>query len=538
MEECVYIRQPARGQWTVRIDAASVPSGTRQAYAVVVTGGLGTASQILSLKANTIVDNLSGSNGNGNGRVDIGETVGFVDTLYNGGGAAVNSVTATLRCSDPNVMFADSTTTYGNMAQGATAHNGADPFRLVVRGSPRAVTFTLHLNGVLVNDMPYADDISFSVKAGLDFGEVVKVLIPPLYADSSHLYGLAWDGTNLWASTFEGTSGHPSRIFKVNPATGDTLAGGWAIHTSPDDSLTDLAWDWGGGYLWAHAYHAKMVYVLNPNTRSIVRQFGSRATTYPIGLEMRGKGRLPGPAQDTLWETDRDATNKMFKCDTLGNQITAFTLPTYLAPQYGPRCLAYEAHGQPSWAGGTLLFTVTDFTGGVFVAAHLYEIRQNAAAIESLPLPNHHYVLSWNIRGIENDTTDWNYWISAFLGGSLSYIYKVKGFYDKPLPPSGAELGPIALPTSFALGQSYPNPMVGGATFKYALPRDVAVSLRVYNVSGQLVKTLVSGTEKAGYKQVSWEGRSEQGHRVSAGVYFYRMQAGDFTATKKLVVVR
>jgi hypothetical protein len=228
----------------------------------------------------------------------------------------------------------------------------------------------------------------------------------------------------------------------------------------------------------------------------------------------------------------------MFKCDTLGNQITAFTLPTYLAPQYGPRCLAYEAHGQPSWAGGTLLFTVTDFTGGVFVAAHLYEIRQNAAAIESLPLPNHHYVLSWNIRGIENDTTDWNYWISAFMGGSLSYIYKVKGFYDKPLPPSGAELGPVALPTAFALGQSYPNPMVGGATIKYALPRDVPVSFKVYNVSGQLVKTLVSGTEKAGYKQVSWDGKSNGGHKIGAGVYFYRFQAGDFTATKKLVVVR
>lgn len=540
-EECVYIKQPALGAWAIRINAPSVPSGTRQPYAIVVSGGLGpVGTQALSLRSNVVIDTLAGSNGNGNGRMDIGETVRFVDTLYNGSSLGVTGVTATLRTTDANVIIKDSTATFGTIASGGTGNNGATPFKLAAYGSPRTIMFTLHTNGTI----PYTADFQFPVEVGLSAGEVVKVIIPPLYSDSSFIYGLAWDGTNLWASTFD--QGHTSRLFKINPSTGDTLAGGWQIAAT--DSLTDLAWDWGGNLLWSHNYHGKIVRVLNTNTKTIVRQFNSQATTYPIGLELRGGGRLPGPAQDTVWETDRDAANHMFKCDTLGNLVSTLTLPAYLNPTYGPRCLAYEAHGGVAphiyWAGGTLLFTVTDFSGsgGTFVAAHLYEIRQNAAAMESLPWnltsSTHHYVLPWNIRAVENDTSDWNYWLSAAESGGLSYIYKVKGFYDKPLPPSGIQTGISNLPATFALGQSYPNPMVGGATIRYQIPRDVEVSLKVYNVSGQLVKTLVSGTEKAGFKQVAWDGRSDAGHRVSAGIYFYRLHAGDFTATKKLVVVR
>jgi hypothetical protein len=158
--------------------------------------------------------------------------------------------------------------------------------------------------------------------------------------------------------------------------------------------------------------------------------------------------------------------------------------------------------------------------------------------MDSVPVLNHHFTCGRNLRAIERDTTDWNYWISEYINSSRSNIYKIKGFYDKPLPPSGTEVGPVVLPTAFALGQSYPNPMTSFATIRYQLPKDAGVSLKVYNLAGQLVKTLVSGPEKAGYKGVAWDGRSERGKKVGAGVYFYRLLAGEFTATRKMVVVR
>jgi flagellar hook assembly protein FlgD len=102
------------------------------------------------------------------------------------------------------------------------------------------------------------------------------------------------------------------------------------------------------------------------------------------------------------------------------------------------------------------------------------------------------------------------------------------------------ELLPVSLglPMRFALGPAVPNPSKGNVGISYDLPVETAVSLKVYNLSGQLVKTLVSGKEKAGYKHLSWDGRSENGTRTASGVYFYRLEAGSFAATKKLVVVR
>jgi hypothetical protein len=111
---------------------------------------------------------------------------------------------------------------------------------------------------------------------------------------------------------------------------------------------------------------------------------------------------------------------------------------------------------------------------------------------------------------------------------------------DPPRLRSGVELLPVGLvlPMRFALGPAVPNPSKGNVGISYDLPVETPVSLKVYNLSGQLVRTLVSGKEKAGYKHVSWDGRSENGTRTASGVYFYRLEAGSFAATKKLVVVR
>jgi len=111
---------------------------------------------------------------------------------------------------------------------------------------------------------------------------------------------------------------------------------------------------------------------------------------------------------------------------------------------------------------------------------------------------------------------------------------------DPPRLVSGVELLPVGLglPVRFALGPAVPNPSKGYLAISYDLPVTSQVSLKVYNLSGQLVRTLVSGKEQAGFKRAAWDGRSDKGARVASGVYFYRLEAGSFTATKKMVVVR
>jgi hypothetical protein len=96
----------------------------------------------------------------------------------------------------------------------------------------------------------------------------------------------------------------------------------------------------------------------------------------------------------------------------------------------------------------------------------------------------------------------------------------------------------LNLPRVTDLFQSRPNPMVKGASIRYQLAQESEVTLVVYNVAGERVRTLVRGKEKAGYYTATWDGKGDQGGRVASGVYFYRLDAGGFVKTRKMVVTR
>jgi hypothetical protein len=101
-----------------------------------------------------------------------------------------------------------------------------------------------------------------------------------------------------------------------------------------------------------------------------------------------------------------------------------------------------------------------------------------------------------------------------------------------------SKLEQATLPTTFALGQNYPNPFNPETVIEFALPTTGEISLRIYNVAGQLVRTLVSGTTPAGYYQVRWDGRDANGSNVSSGVYFYKIDTKNFSETRKMLLVK
>ncbi len=95
-----------------------------------------------------------------------------------------------------------------------------------------------------------------------------------------------------------------------------------------------------------------------------------------------------------------------------------------------------------------------------------------------------------------------------------------------------------ALPKEFALNPNYPNPFNPETTIEFALPRDSKVTLTIYNLNGQLVRQLVSNSYKAGYQRVIWNGRDYSGNAVGSGVYIYTLKAGDFSQTRKMILMR
>jgi hypothetical protein len=103
-----------------------------------------------------------------------------------------------------------------------------------------------------------------------------------------------------------------------------------------------------------------------------------------------------------------------------------------------------------------------------------------------------------------------------------------------PLDPSSPTRG--ALPVAFRLNPSAPNPFVSSTTIAFDLPIDSPVDLRIYDITGRLVRTLESGAQPAGRHRADWSGLDDAGRRVSSGVYFVRMQAGSFRSTHKIVL--
>jgi hypothetical protein len=94
------------------------------------------------------------------------------------------------------------------------------------------------------------------------------------------------------------------------------------------------------------------------------------------------------------------------------------------------------------------------------------------------------------------------------------------------------------IPESFVLLPNYPNPFNPDTYIEYALPTDCQVTLVVYNILGQRVRTLINSHQTAGFKSVRWDGKDDSGDQVSAGVYFYSIKADNFSQTKKMLLLK
>ena len=118
--------------------------------------------------------------------------------------------------------------------------------------------------------------------------------------------------------------------------------------------------------------------------------------------------------------------------------------------------------------------------------------------------------------------------------GSLVYIYTVTDALD-----ASVTMQLQTRPAAFSLATNYPNPFNPATTIQYALPQSADVQLTVYNVVGQVVRTLVAEHQAAGRYLVAWDATNDNGQSLSAGVYFYRLQAsGEFHAVRKMLLLK
>jgi hypothetical protein len=146
----------------------------------------------------------------------------------------------------------------------------------------------------------------------------------------------------------------------------------------------------------------------------------------------------------------------------------------------------------------------------------------------------------WELAGSQNflytpSVTDW-YGLVVFANR-----YNVFGSYTIRFTPTGltgTDTPPVT-PERYALYQNAPNPFNPSTLIRFDVPADGGnLNLKVYDVRGQLIRTLVDSPQSAGEKSISWDGRNDAGTLVPSGVYFYRLETEGFSETRKMLLMK
>jgi hypothetical protein len=156
--------------------------------------------------------------------------------------------------------------------------------------------------------------------------------------------------------------------------------------------------------------------------------------------------------------------------------------------------------------------------------------------------------VSWILRDLMADSLPWVLSFDGLnfqpgQGSAHSYdpaesLYAVVEYALMILEkPTLVEEEETSTPTAFELHQSYPNPFNDRTVIRYSLSRPVSVSLTIYNILGQKVRMLVKGQTQSGRVSAAWDGKDDYGNDLSSGIYFYRLQAGELSETKKMVLL-
>jgi hypothetical protein len=223
----------------------------------------------------------------------------------------------------------------------------------------------------------------------------------------------------------------------------------------------------------------------------------------------------------------------------------------------------YELTGGRT-AGGVVTPMVTAVTGGIYDVAsgpityyafggcpiiNQFDcLETTGGSAYSLELPPYNSVQYY--IGISNvGTNAASYPIrTSWIGHSMMYVRNgglqnarnelVNATWEFFENPVNEDITGDTVPAQFALMQNYPNPFNPTTTIKFNMPVKGHVSLKVYNVAGQLVRTLTDQDWDAGQHSIDWNGKNEAGSSVASGVYFYKIETGSFESTKKMVLLR
>jgi hypothetical protein len=239
-------------------------------------------------------------------------------------------------------------------------------------------------------------------------------------------------------------------------------------------------------------------------------------TVDPLGVSISGKG--------TAWgDYDNDGLMDLYAANSGGANLLYHN-----EYQNQPHWLKVKLVGVYSNAAG-IGARVRVVAGGV---ARMLEISGGSGYCSQNSL-----IAGFGLGGLATADSVQVLWPSSLVTDSL-LVAADQVITITEVDVAGVEVADET-PAEFRLFPSYPNPFGETTTIRYMLPRAAGVSLRVYDVSGRVVRTLVDARSvSAGEHAVHWNGDNDSGGTVASGVYFYRMEAGPYVETRRMVLLR
>jgi hypothetical protein len=125
----------------------------------------------------------------------------------------------------------------------------------------------------------------------------------------------------------------------------------------------------------------------------------------------------------------------------------------------------------------------------------------------------------------------------AAIQPNKTYYYMIEEISEQG---PGHTFGPykVIYAATFSLAQNIPNPFNPTTTIRFTIPKNSHVTLEIFDVLGRRVKTLVDGPRRANNYKIIWDSKNDHGNAVASGVYFYRLKAGKFTKTRKMLLLK